>query len=209
MVVPNGHETVTCGGIAATPCLFPQKEGDHPRQRMVKDIHSRRGNACPSKGAYPQSVLRLTAPAPLQRDPFGSTSLKASPERGGARRRRAEGFVPKRPHVRGGSVSRRGLNQAAGNRTQRSGGTNYAEVPKSNASRSSGEGVWGRGASLREAASPPESPHCKSLGEGARGRGLLFREAPSLAIFTLSQSLSFAMMMRRRRERMLVMAAAT
>ena len=28
--------------------------------------------------------------------------------------------------------------------------------PTPNASRSSGEGVWGRGASLREAASPPE-----------------------------------------------------
>ena len=52
-----------------------------------------------------------------------------------------------------------------------------------NASRSSGEGVWGRGASLREAASPPESPHRTSLREGARGRGLLYREAPSLASF--------------------------
>ena len=29
---------------------------------------------------------------------------------------------------------------------------------RQNASYSSGEGVWGRGASLREAASPPESP---------------------------------------------------
>ncbi len=38
------------------------------------------------------------------------------------------------------------------------GGTTYAETHNSNASRSSGEGVWGRGASLREAASPPESP---------------------------------------------------
>ena len=39
-----------------------------------------------------------------------------------------------------------------------SGGTPYEERRKPNASRSSGEGVWGRGASLREAASPPESP---------------------------------------------------
>ena len=39
-----------------------------------------------------------------------------------------------------------------------SGGTKPAEAHKPNASRSSGEGVWGRGASLREAASPPESP---------------------------------------------------
>ena len=60
--------------------------------------------------------------------------------------------------------------------------TPYAEAHKPNASRSSGEGVWGRGASLREAASPPESPQPPtSLREGARGRGLLYREAPSLA----------------------------
>ena len=45
-----------------------------------------------------------------------------------------------------------------GERTPLSGGTNYVEVTTSNASCSSGEGVWGRGASLREAASPPGSP---------------------------------------------------
>ena len=36
------------------------------------------------------------------------------------------------------------------------------ERTNSNPSHSSGEGVWGRGASLREAASPPESP-CSPL----------------------------------------------
>ena len=60
---------------------------------------------------------------------------------------------------RGGSVSRRDHSQAAGKRA-----TSQAEPTKkkshtSNASYSSGEGVWGRGASLREAASPPASPH--------------------------------------------------
>ena len=68
-----------------------------------------------------------------------------------------------------------------GDRTQLTGGTKPEEATNPNASRSSGEGVWGRGASLREAASPPESLHPTSLREGARGRGLLFREAPSLA----------------------------
>ena len=82
---------------------------------------------------------------------------------------------------RGGSVSRRDHNQAYRRRAHLSGGTTYAEATPPNASRSSGEGVWGRGASLREAASPPESPHRKSLREGARGRGLLYREASSLA----------------------------
>ena len=43
------------------------------------------------------------------------------------------------------------------------------------------EGSGGRGASLREAASPPSASPASSLREGARGRGLLYREAPSLA----------------------------
>ena len=49
-------ETLTCGGFAATSRLLPQKEGDHPRQRMVEDILTRRIYALPSKGAYPQSA---------------------------------------------------------------------------------------------------------------------------------------------------------
>ena len=94
---------------------------------------------------------------------------------------------------RGGSVSRRDHNQVAGNRTHLSGGTNYAEATPPNASRSSGEGVWGRGASLREAASPPESPPypTSSLEEGARGRGLFFRKGLSLAYFTFVSLLTF------------------
>ncbi len=59
---------------------------------------------------------------------------------------------------RGGSVSRRDHNKAYRRRTHLSGGTNSVEAHNSNASRSSGEGVWGGGASLREAASSPESP---------------------------------------------------
>ncbi len=59
--------------------------------------------------------------------------------------------------------------------------------PTPNASRSSGEGVWGRGASLREAASPPESPPPPSLREGSAREGSFSTEnLPSLAIpFTL------------------------
>ena len=73
------------------PRLLPQKEENHPRQRMVEDIPSRRNSALPSKKAYPQSALRLTAPS--AEGAFRHTPRKASPERGGARRRRAEGFV--------------------------------------------------------------------------------------------------------------------
>ena len=47
------------------------------------------------------------------------------------------------PHGRGGSVSRRDLNQATGNRAHFTGGTKSAESHKPNATRSSGEGARG------------------------------------------------------------------
>ena len=50
----------------------------------------------------------------------------------------------------------------------------------SNASRSSGEGVWGGGASLREAASSPEFPLHSLFGREREG-GASLREAASLA----------------------------
>ena len=59
---------------------------------------------------------------------------------------------------RGGSVSRRDRNQVAGNCAQLAWARNSEGRVKPIPSYSSGEGVWGRGASLREAASPPESP---------------------------------------------------
>ena len=93
---------------------------------------------------------------------------------------------------RGGSVSRRDHNQVAGNRTHLSGGTNYAEATPPNASRSSEEGVWGGGASLREAASSPAFPLTpSSVEEGARGRGLFCRKVPSLAYFISISLLTF------------------
>ncbi len=62
------------------------------------------------------------------------------------------------PHGRGGSVSRRDHNRLAGNRAQLAWAHKFEGSVKPIPSYSSGEGVWGRGASLREAASPPESP---------------------------------------------------
>ena len=92
---------------------------------------------------------------------------------------------------RGGSVSRRDHNQVY--RETRP--TSQAEPTKKksrtpNASRSSGEGVWGGGASLREAASSPESPSknknpLPSMQNGSgtmaayRRDGDYFRDAPS------------------------------
>ena len=52
----------------------------------------------------------------------------------------------------------------------------YKPIP----SYSSGEGVWGRGASLREAASPPEFPHSRLFGrERERGDFLTEKSPPS------------------------------
>ena len=187
LVVPNGHETVTCGGIAATPCLFPQKEGDHPQQRMVKDTLSLRKGIL--SAAFPAKPP-LKGEVPALGGRRGSSPNAARPRR----LCQPPWTQPSRrkPHP---TLRRNHLCRSPQAKRQPLFGR---------------EESGGRGASLREAASPPSVPHpTLSLGEGARGRGLLFREAPSLAIFTLSQSLSFAMMMRRRRERMLVMAAAT
>ena len=85
---------------------------------------------------------------------------------------------------RGGSVSRRDHNPAAGTRDPPP-RRNQARrtVPTQTPAALRERGVWGRGASLREAASPPESPHHPtSLEEGARGRGLFYRKGPSLGI---------------------------
>ena len=68
---------------------------------MVEDILFRCGNVRSIEKSLSSVSLRLTA-----------LPDKASPERGGARRRRAEGFVPLRRAGRGGSVSRRDHNQA-------------------------------------------------------------------------------------------------
>ena len=84
---------------------------------------------------------------------------------------------------RGGSVSRRDHDQAYRRPPPLTGGTNHAEKYPPNASRSSGEGVWGRGASLREAASPQNLPPPPSLRGGSAREGSFSTEKlPSLAI---------------------------
>ena len=107
----------------------------------------------------PRRLTEPPRPANMPR-PFEATHTSKPPLKGevsavGGRR----GSVPPHRIGRGGSVSRRDHSQAYRRPTILSGGATYAEAHKPNASCSSGEGVWGRGASLREAASPPESPH--------------------------------------------------
>ena len=70
---------------------------------------------------------------------------------------------------RGGSVSRRDHSPAARNRAQLAWAYKSEGTHKPIPSHSSGEGVWGRGASLREAASPPASPPTPLFGRGPGG----------------------------------------
>ena len=95
--------------------------------------------------------------------------------------------VPLTSAGRGGSVSRRDHNPAAGHRVQLAWAHKPEGTHKPIPSHSSGEGVWGRGASLREAASPPASPPRLSS-EGGPGEGLLFREAASPGVLPLLPS---------------------
>ena len=108
-------------------------------------------------GILSHALTRMTALS--AEGAFGDVPpRKASPERGGARE--AGGGVPSptRRNGRGGSVSRRDLNQAARNRAHLAWAHKPGEKVKPIPSYSSGEGVRGRGASLREAASPGVSP---------------------------------------------------
>ena len=136
----------------------------HPLPRMVPLLlrkEARGGGVAATSWCFASNEARRWL-SDRPRHPFGSLLLQ----------------LGRNPTLagRGGSVSRRDHNQAYRRPPPLSGGTNHAEKYPPNASRSSGEGVWGRGASLREAASPPESPPHVPLFEREReGGGFLQR----------------------------------
>ncbi len=161
-------ETITCGGFAATPRLLPQKEGDHPRRRMVEDTLPRHSNAHPDKKGLPS--VSLTADSSLCRGsllaPFpAKPPLKGEVPAIGGRR----GSLPQRrqvaiPIVDAPTLRRNHLCRSPQVKRQPLFGR---------------EGAGGRGASLREAASPPSVPHPPvSSGREREGGELLYREAP-------------------------------
>ena len=157
-------ETVTCGGFAATPRLLPQKEGDHPRQRMVEDILFP-PQLCVSQQKGLSSVS-LTANCSLCRG-----SLLAP--------------FPAKPPLKGEVPA---IGRRRGSFPQRLQVTNAPPLRRNHLCRSpqvkrqplfGREGSGGRGASLREAASPPSVPHPPvSSGWEREGGELLYREAP-------------------------------
>ena len=100
---------------------------------------------------------------------FRGTHVKKPPLKGEVPAKRAEGFRSPAPQGRGGSVSRRDHYQVYRRVNALAGGTKPEGRRTSSANRSSGEGVWGRGASLREAASPPEFPQALLFGRGPGG----------------------------------------
>ncbi len=167
LVVPERHETLTCGGYAATPSLLPQKGGPSA-QRMVEDILFP-PQLCVSQQKGLSSVS-LTADCSL----CGGSLLAPFPAKPPLK-----GEVPAIGGRRGSFSQRRQVTMLIETRPL-SGGTTYAEVPKSNASRSSGErGLGGEGLLSEKPPLPPACPHPPvSSGREREGGELLYREAP-------------------------------
>ena len=142
---------------------------------MVEDILFRCGNVRSIEKSLSSVSLRLTA-----------LPDKASPERGGARRRRAEGFVPLRREGRGGSVSRRDHNSVY----RRPHPTHRRDQLRRKVASQTPAALreWGSGgeALLSEKRPLPQRPPILSLRKGVRGRTLLYREAFSPANLTFS-----------------------
>ena len=153
--------------VAAMPpplASFHRRE-DHPQQWMVGVYTSPlQQSSFPAQGLILGQPLRLTASSAegafWHRFPQ-SLSLKGEAPAIGGRR----GSFPQRRQVTNAPPLRR---------------NHLCRSPQVKRQPLFGrEGSGGRGASLREAASPPVSPTLPSLGEGARGRGAsLQRSSP-------------------------------
>ena len=127
----------------------------------------------------PASLVVVTAAA------RAAATLRHGERNPSARPRRAEGFIPTR------CMSAAALSVAVDS-TKSIGEEPHAQAEPSkqkaalpNASRSSGEGVWGRGASLREAASPPESPQRNLFGREREGGGFSSEKPPPSHMISL------------------------
>ena len=140
---PQGKGTKGCRGPARFPCGTPAP--GPPSDKYLVSVEPRRG----APNGVPYGSAR-TAPLKtfrFQRGPvlrggksqwvkdalcawhsFGGAGTKKPPLKGEVPAKRAEGFVPPAPQGRGGSVSRRDHNQAAGNHAQLTGGNTYAET---------------------------------------------------------------------------------
>ncbi len=113
---------------------------------------------CNDRNPQGRGLSSVSLTAPLCEGSRSATLPAKPPLKGevpayGGRR----GSSPLAPQGRGGSVSRRDHNQAAGTRVHLTGGTNYAGTPTPNASRSSGErGLGGEVLLSEKQPLPPE-----------------------------------------------------
>ena len=135
---------------------------------MVEDILSRCGNVRSIEKSLSSVSLRLTA-----------LPDKASPERGGARRRRAEGFVPKRRKVAAALSAAVTTAKLIGDTPTLQAEPSQKKRPNSNASRSSGErGLGGEELLSEKLPLPPVRPPPRSLSGREREGGGLSSERP-------------------------------
>ena len=158
----------------------------------LASFRRRRGTICSANGGgYPFPLRQYASQQKRfihKKEPLINASapyadrMKAD----GARHRLSFYPVPHTSHVRGGSVSRRGLNQVYRRKTALPGGTPYAEATNSNASRSSGErGLGGEALLSEKRPLPPESPNSTSLFGRGSGGGASRREAASPGVFPI------------------------
>ena len=142
------------------PCLLQQEEGDHSLHEWWRIYHPS------TKGTF--SSLAHFAYVDTRKADGVSHQLFLYPV-----------LPSSTPHVRGGSVSRRGLNQAARNRAQLSGGINSAETTNPNASRSSGErGLGGEALLSEKRPLPPASPTPRLFRREREGGGFSTEKPP-------------------------------
>ncbi len=135
--------------------LLPEKRLPSPNAACLRrlcqppwTLASRKESPPPHRrNASPASII------PLKRQPlFGRGGL-------GEQALLSESVSrPPTPHVRGGSVSRRGLTQAARNRHHPTGGTTSASIKPLKRQPLFGRGGLGERRFSQKAASPPESP---------------------------------------------------
>ena len=181
---PQGKGTKGCRGPARIPCGAPAP--GPPSDKKLVSVEPRRGapNGVPygSARTAPLKTFRFQRGPVLRggksqwvRDAlcawhsFGGAGTKKPPLKGEVPAKRAEGFrLPRRKVAAALSAA-----VTITPKTRKRARISWAHKPKGKRkpipSRSSGEGVWGRGASLREAASPPESLQHDLFGRGPGG----------------------------------------
>ena len=148
-----------CGGEMFLSCFLRGEPAGRPRLRTRRGVSS--------------VSLRLTAPS--AEGAFWGSRVCGRGQR--ALRSPFGNLRPIAPQTiwyptlagRGGSVSRRDHNPQTKKRAHVAWARNSKRATTPIPSYSSGEGVWGRGASLREAASPPESPNIHFFGREREG----------------------------------------